>query len=117
MVTEQQLPKPKTFGEGLGLLHITIQELHQKLTKYVHSANANEHFINERMIIIEQLEEVFKILNKLTYSIAWEWMETAMKDLDERDKELSGYHIIFITKPSGKNLGLITFNPMQNENF
>jgi histidinol dehydrogenase len=114
---QQQSYQPKTYGEGLGLLHITIQELHQKLQKYAQSANPQEHFINERLIIIEQLEESYKVFNKFSYSIAWEWMEIAMKDLDRRYTELSGHHIIFITKPTGKNLGLITFNPMQNENF
>lgn len=116
-MNQRQSYQPKTYGEGLGLLHITIQELHQKLQKYAQSLNPQEHFIQERLVIIEQLEEACKVLNKFTYAIAWEWMETAMKDLDRRDTELSGYHILFITKPKGKNMGIITFNPMQNENF
>jgi hypothetical protein len=116
-MNQRQSYQPKTYGEGLGLLHITIQELHQKLQKYAQSVNPQQHFINERLAIIEQLEESYKVLNKFAYAIAWEQMETAMKDLDKRDTELSGYHILFITKPKGENMGLITFNPMQNENF
>lgn len=116
-MSQQLSCKPKTYGEGLGLLHIVIQELRQKLSKYAQSPNAQEHFINERLVIIEGLEEVYKVLNTFTYSIAWELLETAMKDLNKRDTELSGYHIFFITKPQGKNLGSITFNPTQNEHF
>lgn len=114
---QQQSYQSKTYGEGLGLLHFTIQELRQKLKKYAQSANAQEHFVNERLAIIEQLEEAYMVLNKFTYSIAWEWIENAMKGLDKKDAEISGFNIFFITKPHGKSIGLITFNPMQNENF
>jgi len=117
MLTYHQPPKPKTFGEGLGLLHMTIQNLNQKLQKYAQSVNANDYVINERKVIIEHLEEVYEILNKLTHPSAWEWIESRMKDLDKRYPELSGYRINFITKPSGDIMGYIPFNPMQNENF
>lgn len=116
-MSKSQSPKPKTYGEGLGLLKYTIQDLQQKLYNYSQADYAKEKYIAEKQRVIDILIESYKSLNCFTYAAAWEIMESVMKDLEQKDSELSGFQFNFITKATGNNLGLITFNPLQNERF
>ena len=116
-MSKPQSPKPKTHEEGLGLLKHTIEDLQQKLYNYSKADYATEKYIADKQRFIDVLIESYKSLNCFSYSAEWEIMESLMKDSDEKDSELSGFQFNFITKATGSNLGLITFNPMQNERF
>ena len=116
-MSKPQSPMPKTHEEGLGLLKHTIKDLQQKLYNYSQADYAQEKYIADKQRVIDVLIESYKSLNCFTYSAAWQMMEAIMKDLEGKDSELSGFQFNFITKATGNNLGLITFNPLQNERF
>lgn len=116
-MSKPQSPKPETHQEGLGLLEDTINYLKRKLYNYSQASYAKEEHIAEKQKVIDTLIESYKNLNCFIHCDIWEMMEAAMQDLEEKDSELSGHQFHFITKATGNNLSLITFNPLHNENF
>lgn len=94
-------------SEALVLVDSLIEEKKADLIKYAAKSDANQFYIDKMNQEISDLTVAFNALNSIEYLDAWIECEYEMKRLKNQDKELNGFVITFMDKPTAKNYGQI----------
>lgn len=95
------------YHKGIGLLDDRIFKSSKELEDYRSKPNANSYIIKKRENEINELIDLYESLNALSLYSVWLLIESFIDSMEQRDKNLSGFHIIIRRRWDGDNFGLI----------
>jgi predicted Zn-dependent protease with MMP-like domain len=92
---------------GIQVLDDVIFDTSKKLKGYVDKGNVNIHIKQQYEKRIADLIYVYDRLQELTLHELWKRVEEEISSLENRDKNIDGFHIIIRRKFDGENFGHI----------
>ncbi|MES2592705.1 MAG: hypothetical protein V4608_12540 [Bacteroidota bacterium] len=100
-------------SKGLTDLEAIIQDLITELENYAKRTDANLFYIDKRNALIQKLIDVYNSIDMLNLYDIWLNIEAKIKEIENKDKEISGHTIYLQMSPTGNNNSIITFNPFK----
>lgn len=96
---------------GLADFEAIIKGLITDLENYALKPQAKQTYIVKQNKLIEKLTIVYNSIDVLQFYDVWISIEDIIKEIELKDKEISGYTIQLQMNPTGNNYCLITYNP------
>lgn len=92
---------------GIQVLDDVIFDISRKFQQYLDKGKVNTHVKRDFEKRIEDLVYVHNRLHDLTLHALWKRVEDAIYCIEEKDRNIDGFHIIVRRRKSGDNFALI----------